>query len=165
MRLTLQQWAEAPAQQAVVVTPEQVSLEGKDGGAHVVMEGKIMKDIKTLGKFATTLFILAGFLTVCVAQQSEQMPSQSTSPSVTHKMSKSEKEKTAAGKGALVDINSASKEDLSSLPGMNPDLAQKVIDGRPYTKKSDLEHKAIVPKDVYEAMQGQIIAKRGSEKK
>lgn len=115
-------------------------------------------------KFLAVLFAMAVFGALVFAHQTQEMPSQSTPPTVTHKMSKSEKQKSPAGKGALVDINSASKEELAALPGMNPDLAQNVIDGRPYTKKTDLERKKVVPKNVYEKMQGQVIAKRTKTK-
>jgi DNA uptake protein ComE-like DNA-binding protein len=80
-------------------------------------------------------------------------------------MSKAEKQKTSAAKGKLVDINTASKEELAALPGSNPDLAQNIISGRPYTKKTDLLRKKVVPKGPYEQMQGQIIAKKTNNMK
>jgi DNA uptake protein ComE-like DNA-binding protein len=78
-------------------------------------------------------------------------------------MSNAEKQKTSAGKGKLVDINSATKEDLAALPGSNPDLAQNIVSGRPYAKKTDLLRKKVVPKNAYEKMQGQIIAKQAKK--
>ncbi len=104
-----------------------------------------------------TAFLLAALAS---AQQTQEMPSQSTSPQNTHHMSKADKQKTSAGKGKLIDLNTPSKEELAALPGSNPDLAQNIITGRPYTKKTDLVRKKVVPKDAYDKMQGQIIAKK-----
>jgi DNA uptake protein ComE-like DNA-binding protein len=119
-------------------------------------------------KLIVKMLLGAAVIVVVVAfgfsQQTQQMPSQSTAPAVTHHMSKAEKQKTAAGKGAVIDINSASKEDLAALPGSNPDLAQNIISGRPYAKKTDLLRKKVIPKQAYDKMQGQIIAKQNKNK-
>ncbi len=119
-----------------------------------------MRITKIGAKFLIPVCILFLAAVFAVAQQTQQMPSQSTAPQITHHMSKAEKQKTSAGKGKLVDINTASKEELASLPGSNPDLAQNIISGRPYTKKTDLVHKKVVPKNAYDKMQGQIIARK-----
>lgn len=103
--------------------------------------------------FATSLLAWTG-----EAQQTQE--SQSSVPAVTHKMTKSEKKKTAAAKGAMIDINSANKEELAALPGMNPDFAQKIVDGRPYRQKTDLVRKKILPQNTYNAVRDQVIAKQ-----
>ena len=59
-----------------------------------------------------------------------------------------------------VDINSASKDDLAALPGMNADTAQKIVDGRPYTSTKDLVSKNIVSKDEYGKIKGHISANK-----
>ena len=123
-----------------------------------------MKIVRNAAKFLFFAILLGVFASFVFAQQTQEMPSQSTPPTPTHKMSKAEKSKTSAGKGKLVDINTASKEDLAALPGSNPDLAQNIISGRPYTKKTDLLRKKVVPKDAYDKMQGQIIAKQTKKK-
>jgi competence protein ComEA len=123
-------------------------------------EGEDMKFARLAAKCLISAWVLLIVAACAFAQQSQQMPSQSTPPQVTHHMSRAEKQKTSAGKGKLVDINTASKEELAALPGSNPDLAQNIVSGRPYTKKTDLVRKKVVPRDAYDKMQGQIIAKK-----
>jgi competence protein ComEA len=76
-------------------------------------------------------------------------------PSIGHAMMA---QTTPPATAALVDINTASKADLSALPGIGDVYSQKIIDGRPYKTKTDLVNKKIIPQATYTKIRAMIIA-------
>jgi competence protein ComEA len=74
-------------------------------------------------------------------------------------------EKKAEAKADLIDINTATKDQLQVLDGIGDAYSQKVIDGRPYAKKDQLKSRKILPDAVYDKVKDRIIAKQPPKKK
>jgi DNA uptake protein ComE-like DNA-binding protein len=104
-----------------------------------------------MNKHSIRMLLLAVLLSVgmtaSISYAAQQKPDSNTA------MSAQQKEK-------LVDINSATADQLNALPGIGDKYAQKIIDGRPYSKKTDLVRKKIVPQATYNKIASMIIAKQ-----
>lgn len=69
---------------------------------------------------------------------------------------------TATKQADLIDINSATEAQLSTLPGVAKARSEAIIKGRPYKGKDELLTKKIVPENVYNDIKDKIIAKQKS---
>src|SRR5579871_4936897 len=98
-----------------------------------------------------TLLVLCFLPAVTFAQTPK------TGPSETKKAQTSKKSAPAAD---LIDINSASADQLKTLTGIGDAYSKKIIDGRPYANKSQLISRKIIPQATYEKIKDQIIAKQ-----
>ena len=94
--------------------------------------------------------ILFGLLVLGAAAQSKDTKSAKATSST-------------AKSGALLDINSATASELKSLPGIGDAYSQKIIAGRPYSRKDQLVSKKIVPQATYDKIKDMIIAKQSSK--
>ncbi|MBV8963386.1 MAG: helix-hairpin-helix domain-containing protein [Hyphomicrobiales bacterium] len=113
----------------------------------------------------TALGLLAGMPTFA------QTP---TPPTGTQKMAPTASDKMAPAKPAtapaaattgttktdLLDINSATAEQLDALPGIGKAYSAAIIKGRPYKGKDELVQKNVIPDSVYQQIKDKIIAKQ-----
>ena len=72
----------------------------------------------------------------------------------------SESKMAPAPKAELLDINSATADQLDALPGIGKAYSAKIIAGRPYKGKDELVQKKIIPEKVYGEIKDRIIAKQ-----
>ena len=63
-------------------------------------------------------------------------------------------------KDKLLDLNTATREQLIALPSVGEAYADKVIAGRPYKMKSELVSRKIVPPGKYKKFSAKVIARQ-----
>jgi hypothetical protein len=109
---------------------------------------------------AASLLLSAGLS--CAADSNAVAPEDTKAikaPKATEKSTKAKNAKPAA-KVKLVDINSAGKKELMTLPGIKEAEAEKIIAGRPYLSKAHLVTHDVLSQAAYMGISERVIAKQ-----
>jgi len=70
-------------------------------------------------------------------------------------------QKTTPAPNTLIDLNSATKAELETLPGIGDAYADKIIAGRPYARKDQLVTKKVIPQATFDKIKDNVIARQG----
>lgn len=107
--------------------------------------------------------LVFGILTVvCMASFSyaaSDTSTETTSPVKTLEKKKAKK-RTFPAQENLLDINTATTDQLKALPGLKDEDVKKIIAGRPYARKSQLKQKKIISAAAYDGIKSAIVAKK-----
>ena len=116
--------------------------------------------LASLAATALTLGLLTATPLMAQATQPAAKSDTKMAPAPKAPATESKMAPAAAPKVELLDINSASAEELDALPGIGKAYSAAIIKGRPYKGKDELVQKNIVPQKTYDGIKDKIIAKQ-----
>jgi DNA uptake protein ComE-like DNA-binding protein len=118
-----------------------------------------MSRMKSVTALALAFGLIAG--SIAYAQGSSAPGSTDSKATAVSVHAKSTMKAPAAAK---CDLNSASKEELMKLSGVDDATAEKIIADRPFKSKGELVSKGIVTKETYAKISAHLLARKATAK-
>src|SRR5208282_4193705 len=140
--------------------PPRADISSKSANRRSLSGDRQMKMLRY--RHVPIILLLAG-LAGCNQQQSTQELKEKTAQATAEV--KHDAEAMAAGirerwsRDKPLDLNTATKEQLLSLPGVTGPEANRVIAGRPYAAPGDVVTRRIMPKTEYDKIADRVTAK------
>jgi competence protein ComEA len=137
--------------------PERAEISSKESGK------KLIKMDFLRYRHVSTILLLAA-LAGCTQPQNSQDLKEKTAQATAEV--KRDAQAVAAGiregwsRDKPLDLNTATKEQLLSLPGMTAAEADRVIAGRPYNEPGEVVTRRIMPKAEYDKIADRVTAKK-----
>ena len=116
-----------------------------------------MSGIRTI-LVASVLALGVGLAPVAQAASPAPAPAKATTAPTSTSHTKSTSSKSSKST-AHIDLNSASREQLMTLPGIDAATADKIVEARPFKSKDELHSKGIVSKAEYDKLASHVTAK------